>query len=362
MNVRNVTLSACALVGASLLFCGCAAPSALVHPPPTTEWRVGPFVVRRVSLPASVLDNANDRFLGSDTVLRVGTTSPYVVSRRSLDSRHWSTVAALRCSQQPIWQGGEGPRAILLCVGPTGTPTRLVLVGDRGGAAIYDLPVHLAHIYGGSVVTTEAGSQLFWEAIGTSPFSAPAGTGTINLRTGARSTATLPSFGPVILSPDDTLYAFKTSLKQGSSAGEYRLTGSQGRWEFVGNLPDQRIVAVGNDGTAWAFTPNEADINLGDFVRETPGSHRVSTWTIHGYAIGYGPGYIAYMPLGADGTSGSSLDLFFPMQHRTLRFQGLYFSGAPTGPAPAYLDQTSPSTGLLHLQRGDKSENLVITQ
>ena len=59
--------------------------------------------------------------------------------------------------------------------------------------------------------------------------------------------------------------------------------------------------------------------HAGHFVREVPGSHKVRSWEIRGDVIGGGPGYVAYIPPSDLG----SVDVSFPLQHRTLRFRGL---------------------------------------
>lgn len=107
---------------------------------------VGPFTVRQMTVPASVVNGPQEVQVGQDTVLRVSTAAPYVVFRRKLDSRRWTTVARLDCAQPPVWTRIEGPQAALLCAGPVGAPAaqnRLILIAASGAVSAYTLPVRL---------------------------------------------------------------------------------------------------------------------------------------------------------------------------------------------------------------------------
>ena len=46
---------------------------------------------------------------------------------------------------------------------------------------------------------------------------------------------------------------------------------------------------------------------------------RVQSWKIDGQVIGGGPGYVIYFPK----SDPASLDIFFPLQHRTLHYRKL---------------------------------------
>lgn len=352
---------------------GCGLSSnASARPSAHTTWHVGPITVRRETGPASALGE-HEQLVGTDTVLRIGTTPPYVISLRKLGSRHWSDVSSIGCSQQPAWQSVGGPQRALLCAGATGIPTRptqLVLVDAQGGVIAYDLPVRLPRpVFAGSVTGIEFGPQstdVIWYAMGISGSSPNVGSGMIDLGTSTSSPIpaqiTQPANGQAganvqILSPNDTLYVVKFPPK---GAAVYRWSSSN-QLQFLGDVPDQRVEAVSDDGTVWASVPDPTSLYRERFVQEVPGSSRVASWTIRGAVVGYGPGYIAYMPLTADGLPGPSVDLYFPVQHRTLQFSGVRVSGKPTGPEPVYMGSTSPNANLLHVQLGNKTEDLMIT-
>lgn len=353
---------------------GCGlSPSASSRPSAHATWHVGPFTVRPEMLPSSALNNPHEQLVGSDTVLRIGTTPPYVISLRKLGSRHWSDVSSLGCSQQPAWQGVEGPQRALLCAGATGIPnrpTQLVLVDAQGGVTAYDLPVHLPRpVFAGSVTGIEFGPQstdVIWYAMGISGLSPNVGSGMIDLGTSMSlpipAEITQPANGQAganlqSLSPNDSLYVVKFPPKD---AAVYRWSSGTNRLQFLGDVPDQRVDATSDDGTMWALEPDPKVLYRERFVEEAPGSGHATSWTIRGAVVGDGPGYIAYTPLTAAGVPGSSVDLYFPVEHRTLHFSAAPPADTPTGSA-AFMGSPSPGINRLQLQMGNKTEVVMIT-
>lgn len=64
------------------------------------------------------------------------------------------------------------------------------------------------------------------------------------------------------------------------------------------------------------------------FVREVPGSDEVKSWTLHevaGSAIG--AGFMVYGSAVQLGGQGTTVSVFFPLEHRTLRFTGTHLAG-----------------------------------
>ena len=79
-----------------------------------------------------------------------------------------------------------------------------------------------------------------------------------------------------------------------------------------------------DNGTAWADVapgPGTAAPTSDEFVREMPGGAARIACTVQGNPLGYGAGYIVWMPHGR--LMGPTLRITFPLQHRTLSFDDI---------------------------------------
>ena len=319
-----------ALAVGSLALGGCGVVGSPSHGAVARNlWRVGPFTVRRTNVPASVFDDASMALIGDRTLLRVGAKAPYTVSRRTLGSKSWLTVDRLDCASQPSWTAIQGPAASLLCLGSAPAPNRLILFYQDGAVASYDLALHLPTPvptldFGGEVIGGKQGA-LVWSVLKNSEPPVRYGLGVLDLATGGDGPEGLlfpyqPAKGQLspMLAPDDTMYGLSYAYPAAQQATVYRWSMSERSWVKTGAVPsDVGATVVAHGGSLWAS--DSADLAHWLIEREVPGSRRVQKWHIDGDLIGLGPGYVVYSPY----YDSASVDLYFLLQHGTLRFPGL---------------------------------------
>lgn len=341
MHVRMTASRLSLLAAASLVLGGCTTSRTSAPTRPPATWHVGAFTVRQLAVPASVINGPDKIQVGNDTVLRVSTTAPYMVTRRTLGSIRWTTVTRLDCAQQPVWTEIQGPQAALLCAGPVGGPAsenRLILITSGGSVSAYTLPVQfpvavMPRIVVNGVEFGGASGDLLWTAYYSTEPPISYGSGLIALASGkdtvVPASLSAPSFSPCV-SPDDSLYWIERDTV-------YRWQSGLHTWSSLGPLPSfvgyhsfnggNGCVgtAVANDGSVWTAAsateyPGLAyDYTSWYFERGVAGSHRVQSWKIHGDLISVGAGYAVYFPA----SDPTSVDIYFPLQRRTLHFRNL---------------------------------------
>ncbi len=244
-----------------------------------------------------------------------------------------------------VWTDIYGPLTGFLCPAPPDTPTqrnRLILFDPNGQARTYNLPVRLptsrqwiqvvGYVFGGK------NGSLTWIAAGIYPVGPPTdlGSGLINfaagrskaapasIALGVRQTSSglfnLPS-GMPYLSPNDALFSVGSGVVDGENVPVYRWSRADAKLTPLGKVPLYETLAVGDDGSLWATRPAypPQSQQSGYLLREVRGGGRVQSWKIDGHVLGGGPGYVVYIPK-ADPTG---LDIFFPVQHRTLHYRNL---------------------------------------
>ena len=347
--LRAPLLPAAALAAALLAACG-RAPAA-PHRGVAQVSRIGIYTVRKISLPPSAVVQAFPRagpyvLAGPDTLLRVSTTAPYTVARKTLGKDGWTPVTALDCAQQPYFAQSDGPEVVLVCAGPVGsTANRLLLIDPQGAIQAVSMPVSIPVPLSRAVVSTEqfdgARGGLIWQVALNGEPPTLYGQGLVDLgtgRSGSLPTAlrALRYYDPTaytMLGTNDALYEMRYASNQAKTAGVYRWSAASGSWTFLGDVPHVRYAygeaVVAADGSLWQMAPVRPSAGLvydWRIDREVPGSRQVQTWRIDGDVLGVGPGYFAYLP-GADPTT---LVVRFPLQHRSLKFTDL--SGNPGMP------------------------------
>ena len=168
-----------------------------------------------------------------------------------------------------------------------------------------------------------------------------------------------------MLSPDDTLYQVHQSsdpATRWSTVDRWSL--SRDGWVQVGRVPTVfgPIMAISDGGGLWVRLPatrNPTDLTDWYVVHEVPGSSQVRKWRIHGDLLGIGPGYAVYTPF----ADSSSVDLLFPLQHRTLRFTGLVdpYPGSAGVGVVGSSRQFGPGTQVVVVGKRSGMQELVIS-
>jgi hypothetical protein len=198
----------------------------------------------------------------------------------------------------------------------------LVLVKRTGAVKEYPIsvriPVPISRI---EMSGYEFSGRIAWILVEDRASGKLYGSGLLNLATGKESSSPQlwPSRGQryTYLSPDDTLFS---TFSDASSNADASMTIS--RWSGdtlvpLGKIAPINIIGIQNDGVVWGY------VSVGPQTyylrREAPDSQVVRSWMIRGDIIGGGPGYVAYIP----DLHPHSVAIFFPEQHRTLRFSGL---------------------------------------
>ncbi|MDA8346484.1 MAG: hypothetical protein M0Z66_13525 [Thermaerobacter sp.] len=340
---RLLALAVCA--GITCAACG-APQSAPPQPKSVKVSNVGPFTVSQMQIPSVLVDGSQTYQIGPNTMVRASDTAPYVLQRRTLTARRWITV--FRCAQPLIGTDIYGPLTGFLCPAPPGTPTRrnrLILFDPNGQARTYNLPVRLptsrqwftvaGYVFGGK------NGDLAWIAAETYPVgSTEIDSGLIDLAAGRRVAPPKPialrvermsggvffmPSGSPFLSPSDALFLVGLSAVDGENVPVYRWSRANATLTMLGEVPLYWTLVVGDDGTVWAIRLGSQSTGLqqsGYFLREVPGRH-VQSWMIDGRILGGGPGYVVYIPK----SDATGLDIFFPLQHRTLHYRNLHDPG-----------------------------------
>ncbi len=338
---RLLTLMA---VCAGIACAACGAPqSAPSQPKPAKVIKIGAFRVRRIVIPRALVNGSPTYQIGPNTMVRVGDSAPYVLQRRPLTSGRWETV--YRCAQPLIGTDINGPLTGFLCPAPPGASTqrnRVILFDPQGQPRTYSLPVRLptsrqwlqvvGYVFGGKegslawlaaedypVGQRDLGSGLIDLAAGKSK-AAPAAI-TLDMRQTWNGFYQMPG-GMPYLSPSDELFLVGSSAREGGYVPVYRWSRVIAKLTPLGEVPLYETLAVGDDSTLWAlrpaFSPPESQQSV-YFLREVPSGGRVQSWRIDGQVLGGGPGYVVYVPK----SDPASLDIFFPLQHRTLQYRKL---------------------------------------
>ena len=337
---RLLALAVCA--GITCAACG-APQSAPSQPKSVKAIKIGPFRVSRMAIPGVLVNGSQTYQIGPNTMVRASDSAPYVLQRRTLTAGRWTTV--FRCAQPPIGTNIYGPLTGFLCPAPPGASTQrnpVILFDPTGQARTYNLPVRLptsrqwlqvvGYVFGGKkgslawlaaedypVGQTGLGSGLIDLAAGKSK-AAPASI-TLDMRQTWSGFFQMPS-GMPYLSPSDALFLVGSSASEGENVPVCRWSKVDAKLTPLGEVPLYETLGVGDDGTLWAIRPafpSPGSQQSVYFLREVPGGGRVQSWKIDGQVLGGGPGYVVYVP----NSNPTSLDIFFPLQHRTLRYRNL---------------------------------------
>jgi hypothetical protein len=305
--------------------------------------KIGPFRVSRMAIPRVLVDGSQTYQIGPNTMVRASDSAPYVLQRRTLTAGRWTTV--FRCSQPLMGLGIYGPLSGYLCPAPPGASpqrNRLILFDPAGRARTYALPVRLptsrqwlqvaGYVFGGKngsltwvaaetypVATTELGSGLIDLATG-SNMAAPASIA-LEVRRTSDGLFFMPK-GKPYLSLNDALFQVGLGAFDGENVPMYQWSRADAKLTKLGAVPLYATLGVGDDGTLWATRPAYPPPGSRQSVyvlREVPGGGRVQSWKVDGEVLGGGPGYVVYVPKSAP----TSLDILFPLQHRTLHYRNL---------------------------------------
>ncbi len=323
---------ACIIVSIASLLAACSGPSVPSQSAtrPHNVFHVGPFTIRQVHLPP----RTRYRTVLPGFTLNIGSSSPYAISRMTWGQSNVTVLGKLDCSQRPTWQTVSGPDAVLLCLGST---VRTAVIQPSGRVSIYAMPVRLPlqlpakpsdpskppDPYG-DLSGTIASGYFFWrvsghaepDPYGPGPYVPTLAAGTLNLTTGEDSPA--PTVWPIVPSTNDVAYGEKSEPD-----GFHLLRWSGDGYQDLGVLPDARVDAVDATGSAWADQPDETDLYTDSLVVEHAGSLATRSWAIHdGENHWVGPGYMVFEST-VHTSTGNVVSLFFPLQHRTIRFRGL---------------------------------------
>jgi len=342
-----------ALAAGLLLFSGCGAPPAPPRasaPETGSVWRIGPFTVREVPLPAALVAQAFPRLgpyavAGAGTLVRVSAEPPYLLYRKALDQKKWRSAGEVMCTGRPFFAQSQGPDAWLYCPGASGAST-LVRVPARG--PLQSLPISVAVPRGATRLIAYAeefggaDGGVVWSVAENGEPPTPCGNGYVDLATG-RSAALSPALSALevsapstytFLGPDDTLYEARPSSSDATTMAVYRWAPRVAEWARVAAVhrpkyaDDEPLIAA--DGSFWSVTPVRpiaSPVPLDWRVeRAVPGSARVASWRIHGDLVGLGPGYVAYLPF----DDPNALVLDFPTLRRSVSYRNLY--SYPTAP------------------------------
>lgn len=282
-------------------------------------WHLGIYTVRELPLPATYFANEGQDYILGDTLLTLSTTSPYTVAHRSLDAKRSGSVTIGNCAVPPVWGHGDSlpwPEAPLVCE-QEGQNSTLLLIGN-GGESLTAIPLpprpRAAAVYDVWALGYQGPDfqYVLWRVDQSESASPPLGSGMTNLQTGQDLPYPQALSSALYVSPHGALYALDgATLERWNGSGLTPL----------GTLPNPRVEAVDDSGAAWASVVSEGSAEL---VQEVPSQSAVHTWTVEGSVVGYGPGYIAWVPQASGGTS---LRVMFPLEGKTLDFSGL--TGVP---------------------------------
>ncbi len=327
-------------VCAGITCAACGAPS---QPKPAIGGKIGPFRVSRIVIPRALVNGSPNYQIGPNEMVRVTGSAPYVLQRRTLTPGRWETV--YRCAQPLIGTDINGPLTGFLCPAPPRASTqrnRVILFDPQGQSRTYNLPVRLptsrqwlqvvGYVFGGKegslawlaaedypIGQRDLGSGLIDLAAGRS-MAAPAAI-TLDMRQTWNGFYQMPG-GMPYLSPSDALFLVGSRASEGGSVPVYRWSRAGDKLKPLGEVPLYETLGVGDDGTVWALRPafpSPASQQIVHFLREVPSGGHVQSWRIDGQILGGGPGYIVYVPK----SDSARLDIFFPLQHRTLLYRKL---------------------------------------
>ncbi len=123
-----------------------------------------------------------------------------------------------------------------------------------------------------------------------------------------------------ICSASAALFLVGSGGSESENVPVYRWSKVDAKLTPLGEVPLYETLGVGDDGTLWAIRPAYPPPGSQQsvyFLREVPGGGRVQSWRIDGQVLGGGPGYVVYVPK----SDSASLDIFFPLQHRTVHYR-----------------------------------------
>lgn len=312
--------------------------------PDSGMWRIGRYTVRELRLPPDFFHAGNRELVLGTSLLTLSTRSPYVIQRRSLVSGQVGRTEIGACETHPYWGYNDSmpwEEAILVCAQEK-APSVLYLIGNGGiSISAFELPPQppLAEEYQVWALGFAAGGfqRLFWEVAYNegglqTPGTGPPPSGILNLQTGRNEPipAALAA-AALYVSPDAALFAVRGDEL-------YRWTGAA--LTLLGTLPDLRVQAVEDDGAVWADVipnPGPAAPTSDEFVREVPGGAARIACTVQGSVLGYGAGYIIWLPNAQ--LVGPTIRITFPLQHRSLSFNDIAGQPLVDGPDGGALSQ-----------------------
>ena len=334
-----------AICGAVLLLtagCGVSQPARQAHPAQKTQrtasktagpklatntgtasasvlprtWTIGKFRVEELPLPADFFKKAGGEVVVGTYLLTFGAEAPYPVTWRSLTSGKTGTVTQDGCpgttsfayvDLNSSYPPGD---AALVCEGTTTSTLRVIHTPDMT-VSTYLLPgrpkTASEYLVGAFAFGWPTDPQILW-SVAQSEGPAPLiGSGIMDLKTGKNAPWPKGFNTELRVAPDGTLYGLN-----GNTLSRWGGTS----FEVLGRIPGLRVQAVGDDGVVWVDQPSPSDVWTDTLIRETVGSDKTQSWTIHGGNRLFGPGFIAWTP----GTSltGPPLSILFAEAHRTL--------------------------------------------
>lgn len=299
-----------------------------------TTWKIGPYTVREVPLPASFLtDRATEDLLGT-TLFRVSSSAPYVVTATSLVTGKSGTTTIGSCTRPPVWETDAWfpwTAAALLCTRAS-TASVLYLLDVSNGDVIGVSPIYLppcpanALEYAPQALGFVSGFEYVLWAVASNEAGGLYGDGITNLQTGKTSPVPASLETALYVSPNGTLFRV---------VGKALERWSGRVWTRLGPVVDyHRVEAVGNDGTVWASRVGSEAFSE-TLVEETAGSTTTHSWAVRGGTQGYGPGYVVWTP---HQVFGPPLKIFFAPEDKTMTFPDV--SGQPQA-------ETVPNGGLV---------------
>jgi hypothetical protein len=285
-----------------------------------------PFVVVTATVPEAVPQSLSQWAVAGRWVLWVTASPPYLVQAMPLAGGKARVVGQVGCATRPSFddQGISGSVPVLFC--PSYRPSITAVLGGGGRFHLVESTIAALPSPGPQGVFVlngfELNGRLYWTSLsGTDGSGGRSATGVLNLATGRPETpaAWLDSgFTGGWLGAPNRLY-----LLRGHSV--YLSTG--GPPTLLGDVSNLRIEAVGPGNQLWASAiPTSDNPDVERYIEEVPGRGVVASWTVTGYVVAYGPGWVAVQP---DGLGSDTLVIRVLSGGTVFRFSGL------TGPVVA---------------------------
>ena len=280
------------------------------------SWTIGGFRVQELPLPADFFEKAGTQVVVGTHLLTFGAKAPYPVTWRSLTSKNTGTVTQDGCPKTTFFayvdlSGGYPPGdAALVCEGmPTSTLT-IIHVPDMTVSAFL-LPERPKTASGYFLNALAFGwptdPQILWSVEQEADSAPLLGSGILDLKTGKEALTPKTFHTELRVAPDGTLYALN-----GNTLSRWDGTA----FKTLGTIPSHGVQAIGDRSAVWVDQSSPSDVFTDTLIRETAGSDKTRSWTVHGGNYLFGPGFVAWTP----GTSlkGPPLKILFADVHRTL--------------------------------------------